>query len=509
MREPALDFTEFWKRVTSHARCFFQSSLPEEIAELMPASRLAPSEYQTLNDYFFRATEENCFNMLLWIVHGLFGVGKPALPYEEIPQAGLYVGGEISGAEAEKDYLRQACETKNPVIGMLIHRSYIQSGNTSAVDALIAALEKQGAFVLPVFSSLSSDSANAESGVRFALERYFRPGGKEILNCIVVTTGFSLTHIGYPDGGGNEFRSSVFETWDVPVLQAMATRFTAEQYAEKTEGIDPMSLTSNVFQPEMDGQVISVPYAMCAQRDCEGISRRMWEPMEERIAHLARLAMNFASLTRKKNSEKKVAILFHNMPGNHNIGRGAGLDTFASVQKLLTRMREEGYALETEYADGQALAEAVLGALTNNTAWISSEEAVRRAADRVFFWQMHRNGMMALGAENRKALLKDWGEFPGNVMVEGQELLIPGILNGNVFIGFSRRVRSASRRNGFTTTRYSRRLTATSVIIAGSRTRLARMQSSTLARMARWNGAGEGGWAVSGLLSGHLHGVPA
>ncbi len=428
------DFTAFWKRVTSHARCFFQSSLPEEIGELMPASRLAPSEYQALNDYFSRATEENCYNMLLWIAHGFFDVGKPALPHEEIPHAGLYVGGEISGAETEKDYLRQACETKNPVIGMLIHRSYIQSGNTSAVDALIAALEKQGAFVLPVFSSLSSDSANAESGVRFALERYFRPGGKEILNCIVVTTGFSLTHIGYPDGGGNEFRSSVFEKWNVPVLQAMATRFTAEQYAEKTEGIDPMSLTSNVFQPEMDGQVISVPYAMCEQRDCEGIGRRMWKPMEERIAHLARLAINFASLTRKKNSQKKVAILFHNMPGNHNIGRGAGLDTFASVQKLLTRMREEGYALETEYADGQTLAEALLGALTNDTAWISSEEAVRRAADRVSFGDA-RTWYDALGAENRKALLKDWGEFPGNVMVEGQDLLIPGILNGNVFIG--------------------------------------------------------------------------
>ena len=51
------DFTAFWKRVTSHARCFFQSSLPEEIGELMPASRLAPSEYQALNDYFSRATE--------------------------------------------------------------------------------------------------------------------------------------------------------------------------------------------------------------------------------------------------------------------------------------------------------------------------------------------------------------------------------------------------------------------------------------------------------------------
>ena len=97
-------------------------------------------------------------------------------------------------------------------------------------------------------------------------------------------------------------------------------------------------------------------------------------------------------------------------------------------------MREEGYALETEYADGQALAEALLGALTNDTAWISSEEAVRRAADRVSFGDAQK-WYDALGAENRKALLKDWGEFPGNVMVEGQELLIPGILNGNVFIG--------------------------------------------------------------------------
>ena len=54
--------------------------------------------------------------------------------------------------------------------------------------------------------------------------------------------------------------------------------------------------------------------------------------------------------------------------------------------------------------------------------------------------------------------------------------------------GFSHRVRSTSRLNGFTTMRYSRRLTVTSAIIAGLRTRLARMQLSTLAHMVQWNG---------------------
>ncbi|MDD6047004.1 MAG: cobaltochelatase subunit CobN [bacterium] len=428
------DFHKFWERVTGRAPCFIVSSLPEEMEELLPTAGVSPEEYRALNDYFSRASEENCYNMLRAIAYNRFHVGDAPAPYEEVPYSGLFVGGKVLGTAEEQAYMEEAKATDKPVIAVLVQRGYVESGNTKGLEALINELEKQGAFVLPVFSALSPDVENGEHGVRYALEPYFCPEGKRIIDCIVATTMFSLTRFAYRGDGGDEFRTSIFEKWDVPVLKAMTTRLTAEQFAEKTQGVDSMSLVSNVYQPEMDGQIITVPYALSETSEYEGLDRRMWTPIPDRIEHLAKLALNYAALSRKKNSEKKVAILFHNQPGNHNIGRGAGLDTFASVHKALSRMKEEGYTLETVYENGQELADTLVGALTNDTRWISSEEAVQRSADLVPLARM-KEWFDGLPRKTTDNLLDYWGEFPGAVMVEDGKLLIPGIVNGNVFIG--------------------------------------------------------------------------
>lgn len=428
------EFAKFWEQVTDHAPCFFVSALPEEIGELMPASHLTTGQYQQLNDYFSRASENNIDRMLRSIVHTFFGIGEPALPYEELPYAGLFVDGQIPAPEQENAYLEKAAETDKPVIGIVIHRSNIQSQNLRGINALIRAVEEKGAFALPVFSTSSPDSNNPASGVRYTMEKYFTWKGKKLPDCIIVLTGFSLTHMGYPDGSDGEFRSSIFEKWDVPVLQSMTTRFGAAQYEEKNQGIDPMSLPSSVFQPEIDGQIITVPYALSEQQECEGVGRRMWEPMPDRIDKIASMAIKYAHLSYKKNSEKKVAILFHNLPGNHNIGRGTGLDTFESVHRLLKQMQQEGYRLDTAYENGQQLADTLIGSLTNDTDWISPEEAVKRSVDLISKEKL-QSWYGRLGKKNTDALEDFWGKFPGNVMVEDGNMLVPGILNGNVFIG--------------------------------------------------------------------------
>lgn len=427
------DFHKLWQSITSHAPCFFVSSLPEEMGELVPVSGLKAEDYREMNAYFSRISEENTYELLHYAAWNLFGMGRKPKPWTEIPDSGLYVEEKTLSVKEEQAYLQQALETEKPVIGVLIHRSYIQSGNVSAINGMLRQLKQDGAFVLPVFSTLSADSEKEATGVRYSLEPFFRPQGKDILSTIVVTTGFSLTKMGFPKGPEGEFSSSIFEKWGVPVLQAMATRFTAEQYDQRPQGIDAMSLTSNVFQPEMDGQLITVPYALSEQVDCEGIGRKLWQPMEERIRHLSRLALNFAKLSRKKNSEKKIAILFHNMPGNHNIGRGAGLDTFQSVKNVLDRMKAEGYSVDRLYEDGQQLADCLLAGLTNDSQWISGEEAAKRAADRVDQKQM--DWYERLSEKNQKNMQEYWGTFPGNVLIEKEQLLIPGIINGNIFIG--------------------------------------------------------------------------
>lgn len=427
-------FHQFWEQIISHAPCFLVSALLEEIGELMPASRLTADQYKKLNDYFSRASEKNAYEMLQSIVHDFFGKGRESMEYEELPYAGLFVEGMILSEEEEQAYLQEAAETTLPVIGIVIHRSSIQSGNTRGIQALIQTVICKGGFPVPVFTILSPDPETAKSGVRYALEKYFSLDAARHPDCVIMTTGFSVTHMGYPDGTDGEFRSSIFEKWKVPVIQTMTTRFSAKEYEEKSQGIDTMSLSSSVFQPEIDGQIITVPFAMSEHQDCEGISRRMWEPMQERIEKTVTMALKYAALSRKKNQEKKIAILFHNMPGDHNIGRGTGLDTFESVHKLLERMRCEGYTLQTSYESGQELADTLLKSLTNDMEWISSEEAVRRSADHVTASQM-QEWYEPLSETNKKSLKDFWGDFPGNVMVEEGKLLIPGILNGNIFIG--------------------------------------------------------------------------
>jgi cobalamin biosynthesis Mg chelatase CobN len=201
----------------------------------MPSSGLLPEQYKAINGYFSRVSEENCFNMLLHIANMFFSIGNAAAPYVETPREGLYLPGGILSEQEEKAYLIRARSTDRPVIGVVLHSSHIISGNLKAADALINALSSLGAFPLPVFSTLSADPGNARSGVRYALDKYFSPSGGSIVKCIVVTTGFSVTYAGYAGEISDELSTSIFEKWGVPVLQAMTTHYTLEQYEEKPQ----------------------------------------------------------------------------------------------------------------------------------------------------------------------------------------------------------------------------------------------------------------------------------
>lgn len=427
-------FHLFWEQIVSHAPCFYVCGMPEEMAEFMKTSSLPPEDYQQMNEYFSRATETNCYRMLRLALSNLFGIGEAPEPYEELPGVGLFVGGKILNPEEEAAYMEQAYTTEKPVLGLLLHKSYIQNGNSRGQKALVEMAEKKGAFPIPVFSSLSQEGSNEKSGVDYAMEHFFRHDGKVLPQAIIASAGFCLTNMCYPEGGDGLFRSSMFEKWDVPVIHTATARYSREEYAQKSQGFDPVCLPCYVFQPEIDGQIITVPFVLSEVQDCDGTARRMWIPVEDRIEKIVTMALNYAKLSRKKNREKKVAVLFHNMPGNHNIGRGVGLDTFASVKDVLKRLKDEDYQVDTLYESGQELAEALLHSLTNDTQWISSEEAVRRSADYIEKQQI-RQWYDRLDETNRNALEEYWGELPGNVMVEDGRMLIPGLMNGNIFIG--------------------------------------------------------------------------
>ena len=95
-------FPKVWQAITRRMPVYFESSLPQEIAELMPDSGLTEEEYRELQKYFRYGDEPNYYGMLLCIARDRFGAQvsppAPVPPLEE----GLYDRGRVlSREEAE------------------------------------------------------------------------------------------------------------------------------------------------------------------------------------------------------------------------------------------------------------------------------------------------------------------------------------------------------------------------------------------------------------------------
>lgn len=427
------DFHRLWQRLTERMPVYFESSLPEEIAELLPTSGLTAEEYQGVRQYFRLADEENFAAMLLHIAHSRFGVDcavpPPCPPLEE----GFYTPQGILNAEDSAALRRRAASDEASVVGLILHQSQIINGNTRHIDAVLEKLDELGAISLPLFTRMASDEDDRR-GVRHAMDRFFTWEGKRLPHVILVLTGFSLTHMGWPGDGQREVPESIFAGWDVPALQVMATRFTREDYEKLPQGMDGMSLATNIFQPELDGQIISVPCAVQEAVEEDGVERKVFIPVPDRVERVCRLALNWAKLRRIPASEKKIAILFNTMPGNAKIGCAEGLDTFESVHRIIQGLQREGVRTDFDFENGQDIADRITAGLTNDLRWTSPEEMVRRAADIVepAVWQSWFGGM---SGKIQQELERAWGAAPGEVMVQDGKLLIPGLINGNIFIG--------------------------------------------------------------------------
>jgi cobaltochelatase CobN len=130
-----------------------------------------------------------------------------------------------------------------------------------------------------------------------------------------------------------------------------------------------------------------------------------------------------------------VAIIFHNYPPrNDTIGSAFGLDSPASVLNILRALKEAGYNLASLPASGQELMEDILSRVTNDRRWASAEQMARLAVDGVSP-EEYAGWYQQFPEKVKTQLTNDWGPPPGEVFCYEGKLLIPGIVNGNVFIG--------------------------------------------------------------------------
>ncbi|MCB2188024.1 MAG: cobaltochelatase subunit CobN [Deltaproteobacteria bacterium] len=380
--------------------------------------------------YLKHGGQSNWYNLLREVV------GLPSDAPAPLPCQALYHP-RLGAVENLTDYLHGLGLTLaqladgRPVVGVWFNQFYWVEGDLQFLDTLLAQLEAQGAVPLCCFQRRYPDSLLEVAGTGWLIDHYFCHQGRRLIHALISPMMFNLA-LTRPD------ESARLAALGVPVIQAVNVLTTRQAWWESARGLSAMDLCISVAQPELDGNLITVPLAFRETRGLDpltGAALTRMEPDAERLAKMVRLTLNWARLALKTPREKRVAIVFHNYPPrNDKIGCAYGLDSFASVVRLVERLHQEGYLVEKVYEDAQELADILVSGLTNDQRWLLPEQMAGQACAsagpaQLAAWRAQ------LPPANQARLDQDWGPSPGELFVHQGRVLINGTLNGNLYLG--------------------------------------------------------------------------
>ena len=374
--------------------------------------------------YWLGGSDDNVEQMIRFLIGSYasdraFKGARAAAPID-YPEVGLYHP-DLPGHRITTR-LADLPQPANPVatVGLMMMRSYVLASDTAHYDGVIRKMQAAGLAVVPAF-------AGGLDG-RPALEAYFA-GGK--IDAMVSLTGFSL--IGGPAYNDSAAAVAVMKDLDVPYIAAHAIEFqTLGQWSSSGGGLGPVETTMLVALPEIDGATNPTVFGGRHGVDgCQGCAlacksqsgTKAMAPCPERIDSLVEKTRRLAVLRRKRNAEKKVAIVLFGFPPNAGaVGTAAYLSVFESLFNTLTRMKADGYAVEVP-----ASVDDLRGAILQGNAKQYGQEANVAAhvdADTIVRHTLHLTEIEAV-----------WGPAPGKIQSDGRGVFILGRHFGNVFVG--------------------------------------------------------------------------
>ncbi len=379
--------------------------------------------------YLERGGQVNYHNFCVRLYNHLFAENLDCSPPLKQRNEGIYHPDMPADIELD-DYLRRRVKPGRITVGIWFYQTYWLNNNLAFIDALIRAVEAQGANVIPVFHLRFKETSRGNHGADHVVDTFFLDDGKPRIDVLLNPMLFSLTLV------SPEYRG-LLARLGVPFLQAMVSMGTRDQWERSEQGMPSMDVSYNAAQPEFDGALISVPVATREEAEIDPVTGALlcrYQPLFDRVEKLARLACNWGRLRWLKNDERRVAIIFHHYPPrNDRIGCAAGLDSFGSVVGLISRLKEEGYLVDREYESGTALARELLDRVTADQRWLTADRLAERAeasAGRDRFGRWHDE----LPEQSRRRMVEDWGPMPGELFVDNDTLYFPGLVNGNLFL---------------------------------------------------------------------------
>lgn len=102
------------------------------------------------------------------------------------------------------------------------------------------------------------------------------------------------------------------------------------------------------------------------------------------------------------------------------------------MRLLLQDLRDAGYVVDHIPADRQEFIDELIAGATNDRDYMSEKQIDN--ADAKLLVSAYRDYYKTLPEKVQQRLAKDWGEAPGEVFFYDDFLLVPGTMNGNIFI---------------------------------------------------------------------------
>ncbi|MGY1689237.1 cobaltochelatase subunit CobN [Geodermatophilus sp. SYSU D01105] len=345
----------------------------------------------------------------------------------------LLTGEGFEPPEVAPDWgvLERESRGSGPTIAVLYYRAHHLAGNTAFVEALCTAVEHAGGRPLPVFvSSLRSVPDDLLELLRTA----------DALVVTVLAAGGSRPATAQAGGDDGAWDVGALASLDVPVLQGLCLTRSREEWLADDDGLSPLDVGNQVAIPEFDGRLVSVPFSF-KETDADGLTSYVADP--ERAARVAGTAVAHARLRSVPPAERRIVVMLSAYPTKHaRIGNAVGLDTPASVVRLLAAMQGAGYDLGpfdgpaalpgVADLDGDALVHALIAAGGQDADWLTEEQLSGNpvripAAD-------YRTFFDTLPDDLRAAMVEHWGQPPGSLFVDGDEIVFAALRAGNVVV---------------------------------------------------------------------------
>ncbi len=391
----------------------------EPSAELMEQSTVPVGTAVQVHRYLAEGGPANLAQMHAFVSDTVLLTGEGFEPPAALPDWGV---------------LPRDSDATGSRIGILFYKAHHASGNDRFVHDLADAVDATGDAVgVPIFcSSLrgAPDDLLAELGTLDAL--------------IVTVLAAGGTKPATSSAGGDDeaWDVAALAALDIPLLQGLCLTWDRATWLASDDGVSPLDAATQVAVPEFDGRIITTAFSFkeTDPDDPAGLPRYVADP--ERCARVAGIAAAHARLRHTPVDQRRVALVLSAYPTKHSrVGNAVGLDTPLSAVRLLRAMAAQGYDLgdglpgldlEDETEAGNALIHALIDAGGQDEDWLSAEQLsgspVRIPA------ATYRRWFAGFPEGLRQAMTEHWGEAPGRLYVDGDEIVLATLQAGNVVV---------------------------------------------------------------------------